>query len=210
MIQQIQSTKYSFILTLVAVFGLLFTSCDDSSTGSDEPESEIETNTVADLHAPNDNGTYVFYDLDSGTTVSDSASTDWDIAFSGTSVLTNSGTSGPGSGGAVVLDVAFDEVTMAPSSGFGVDSEEAAAITGWYNYTGQTGNPQHAILTLGKTIVLKTGDGNHYAKVEIMSYYQGSPDTSTEEFANFATRASSQYYTFQYAIQLEEGLRELE
>ncbi len=210
--KQIQN-KYLFVLPFLAVIGLtLFSSCSDSSTGSDDPEPEIEAQTVENLHASDEEGTYTFFDLETGSTVSsaDSASTEWDIAFSGTSVLVNSGTSGPGSGGAVVLDVAFDEVTIAPETGYVVDGAEEKAISGWYNYTGQTGNPQHAILTLDKTIVVRTADGNHYAKLEIMSYYQGNPDTSTDEFASFATRPASQYFTFRYTIQLTEGIRDLQ
>ncbi|MGB3590009.1 MAG: HmuY family protein, partial [Tunicatimonas sp.] len=71
---------------------------------------------------------------------------------------------------------------------------------GWYNYTGG-GNPPQAILTIpGRVIVLKTAQGN-YAKMEVLSYYQGNPDTSSEEFINFATRSQGKHYTFRYAVQ---------
>jgi hypothetical protein len=156
----------------------------------------------------------VYFSLKTGETV-DAAEADtenWDIAFRGTSILVNSGTSGPGEAGAIMLDVEFDNVEIAPSDGYSVDSDEQTAITGsggWYTYTGN-GNPAHAVISQDDvTIVLKTADGNHYAKMHIMSYYEDNPDTSTEEFASFQTRPASQYYTFKYALQQTEGLREL-
>lgn len=200
----------------MAVTGLLlFSSCSDSSTGS-EPVSEIQVEMIEDLHAPssreNPDARFVFFSLRTGQIVdaADSASTDWDIAFKGTEIIVNSGVSGPGGAGAVVLDMPFEEVEIAPETGYQADSEGAKAISDWYNYTGEMGNPKHAVIPLEKTIVVKTGDGQHYAKIDIMSYYEGNPDTSTEEFANFMTRPASPFFTFQYAIQLEEGLRDLQ
>ena len=40
----------------------------------------------------------------------DAASTKWDIAFSSTKILVNSGTSGPGLGGAFVFKGLFDDL----------------------------------------------------------------------------------------------------
>lgn len=217
MIHNYKSYKTSLILPFVAIISLLlFNSCSDNGSGPEEPESEIEAETVLDLHAPdtrsNPNARFVLFSLRTGQTVdiADSASTNWDIGFRGTSVIVNSGTSGPGSAGAVVLDTAFEEVTIAPETGYSSDTADTNAISGWYNYTGQAGTPQHAIISLDKTIILRTADGNHYGKLEIMSYYEGNPDTSTESFANLGTRPDGGYFTFRYAVQLEEGLRDLE
>ena len=202
---------------LAVITGLFFfSSCSDSSTGTEEPVSEIETQLVEDLFAPSDRSVpgskYVLFSLRTGQTVdlADSASTNWDIGFKGTSIIVNSGTSGPGSAGALMVDVAFDEVTMAPETGYKIDTEDVSAIDGWYNYTGN-GNPPHAVIIAeNKTAVLKTADDNHYAKLEFISYYEGQPDTSTEEFASFETRPESGHFTFRYAIQLEEKLRDLD
>ena len=215
MIQTIQ-TKYSVLLSFAAVLGLLlFTSCDDNSSGPDEPEPEVEVNTVADINA---DGQYAYFSLRTGELIdaADSASTNWDIAFNSTTILVNSGVSGPGSGGAIILDVPFESVSMAPSEGYAVDGEETLAIptgsgNGWYNYTGPQGNPPHAVFPLpDKTIVVKTADGNHYAKFEIITYYKGNPDTSSDEFVNNPFGREESYYTFRYAIQVTEGLRDLE
>lgn len=214
MIHNYIQNKYSYILPFVAVISmLLFNSCDDSSTGTEDPEPEIEANTVENVNA---DGQYAYFSLRTGEIVdqADSASTDWDIAFNSTAILVNSGTSGPGSGGAVVLDVAFNAVTIAPSDGYSVDGETLAIPTGtdngWYHYTGPTGNPPHKIIPLpDKTIVVRTADGNHYAKLQIISYYKDNPDLSSEEYQNNSEAYPHRYYTFEYVIQLTEGLREL-
>ncbi|WP_234567163.1 HmuY family protein [Rhodohalobacter sp. 614A] len=213
MIQSIQ-TKHSFLLSLLTVFGLLFfSSCDDNGSGSDEPEPEVEANTVEDLNA---DGQYAFFSLRTGEIVdsADSASTEWDLAFNATTILTNSGISGPGSGGAIVLDASFNSVAIAPAEGYNIDEAEILAIptgtdNGWYHYTGFEGTPPHGIIPLpDKTIVVRTADGNHYAKVQILSYYKGNPDVTSEDFNDEDN--PGRHYTFEYTIQLQEGVRDLE
>lgn len=200
-------------LILFTVAGLLLTSCDDNGTGPDN-ESVIEVHTVTDLQAfieaeegeAPEGPQFTFYSLVENEIVAreDSASDNWDIAFAGTTILINSGTSGPGEAGAVLLDVPFEAVVTAPTTGYTSDSEADFAVSGWYNYTAMSSQPFHAVLPYDdKTIVLKTADGNYYVKLQILSYYQGNPDTSTSEFANTDTRPESRYYTFRYAIQLD-------
>ena len=209
--------KPQLLLTPIIFFALVigFTACEDSGTGP-ENDFQVETHTITDIPAdttrPYTDITY--YSLRENTIVedTDSASTQWDIAFSGTTIYTNSGSSGPGEGGALVLDVAFDDLSIAPSEGYETDTDTLLAIptgsdNGWYHYTNQQ-EPQHAVLPLeNKTIVLKTADGNYYAKLNILSWYKDNPDTSTEEFANMETRPTGSMYTFEYAIQLN-GSRE--
>lgn len=205
------------LLNLSITLLVLFSACSDSMTGADEPISDIEIEQYEDLDAVGTDGKFTFFSMRTGEIVAaeDSTSTQWDIAIRGTSILINSGVSGPGNGGAILLDVPFGEVSIAPEEGYNIDKEENFAIptgsgNGWYTYTGQS-NPSNAILPIeNKTIVLKTGDGSHYAKLEIISYYEGNPDTSTEEFASFQTRPDGRHYTFRYALQQTEGLRELQ
>ncbi|PWN07672.1 HmuY family protein [Rhodohalobacter mucosus] len=209
--------KFQLFTLFIAV--LLFQACSDltSSVEEDVITSNLQTEIVEDLDATGTEGNYTFFSLRTGELVelTDSASTDWDIAFRGTGVITNSGVSGPGNGGALLLDVPFNDVSIAPESGYAVDSDEQLAIpggseNGWYTYTGRN-NPPFAILPMDDvTIVLKTADGNHYAKLEILSYYKGNPDTGSDEFADTNTRPESRFYTFRYAIQQTEGLRDLE
>lgn len=195
----------------VLVAGFVLASCDTFSSDSEEElavltAEDIPANVDGERGSPPD---FTFFSLESGEIVSgdDSASTRWDLAFSATTILTNSGSSGPGQGGAVILDVPFEDVDTAPSQGYDTDSESGLAIptgsgNGWYNYTGQ-GNPPNAILPIpDRTIVVRTAEGN-YAKIEILSYYRGNPDTSTDSFADQSTRPSSRYYTVRYVLQTD-------
>lgn len=202
----------TLLLSLIMAM-ISLTACDDSSTGTEEPTSDVEIQQVEDLEATGENGEFTFFSLRTGQQVehADSASADWDVAFKESEIIFNSGDSGPGSAGVLALDLDFDQVEIAPSEGYEVDGEELAIPAennnGWYTYTGNS-NPPHAMLPKEDyTIVVKTGDGNHYAKVEILSYYKGNPDTSSDEFVN--DRPDPRFYTFRYAIQQTEGLREL-
>ena len=192
----------------------VFTACDNGEPV--EPEA-LEVATVQDVPADPDAergaaASYTFFDLDTGTILSksDSATNSWDLAFAGTSILINGGSSGPGQGSAQIIDGVFDNITEAPETGFVVDAADAPAIptsgdNSWYIYTGEGGTPAHAILPVpGKVIALTTGEGK-YALVEIISYYEGNPDTSSETFADLSTRAASRYFTFQYVVQPDGG-----
>ena len=195
-----------FILLLSLLLTSAFIGCDDS-TGAEELQIEtriaedIPANPGADRGAPPN---YTLYNLERGEIVTDSVSSDWDLGFSGTNIIVNGGQYGPGNGSAVSLDVNFADVSLAPSSGL-----TAEMITDWYNYTGDRMQPMFAVLPIeDKTIVVHTGDGEHYAKVRIISYYEGNPDYTTDEFSNMQTRPASRYYTFEYTIQMD-GSREL-
>jgi hypothetical protein len=50
-------------------------------------------------------GKFTFYSIETGTVISsaDSNSKKWDIGLRGTTIITNAGTSGPGSGGAFIF-----------------------------------------------------------------------------------------------------------
>lgn len=191
------------ILTLIS---LLFAACSDNGVDSGT-EPDIETYTVTDLPANPDfvSGEaekFTLFSLINNEIVSpaDSVSNKWDIGFAGTTIIINNTVSGPGGAGAVMLDMPFEDVKTAPTQGYKTDTEEAQAISGWYNYTGM-GEPMHAILPIeNKTIVLKTADGKQYAKLRILNYYKGNPDFSSSEFTNLSTRSASRYYTFEYVI----------
>ena len=203
-------------LTLIATL-VLFTSCEEDAEGPDNVQADLEVQMAEDIPADPDvtrgpDGStpppsFTFFSLTDGEIVdkADSASTLWDIALAGTTILVNGGTSGPGQGAAQIVSGTFDELAEAPESGYQTDSETGFAIpagsgNGWYNYTGG-GNPPNAVIPIpGSVIVLKTAEGN-YAKMEILSYYEGNPDTSTEEFINFNTRPEGRHYTFQYVVQ---------
>lgn len=192
-------------LTLLVALPLLLASCVTSRPAAPPPVVTVE-----DLDARGEDEHFTFYSLRENRVVpvADSASTEWDLAFKATTVLVNGGTSGPGMGGAVVLeDTAFAAVTEAPpAEAFavdrGTDRTETAipggAGNGWYAYDFATGviSPRPVVL------VVRTADGR-YAKVAIESYYRGAPgpqDLDPEE--------GFRYYTFRYLFQ-PDGSRSL-
>ena len=143
---------------------------------------------------------YAYFSLANGKGVeaSEAKTANWDIAFSKTTIAVNGGTSGPGQGGALVLEQPFEAVTEAPKDGYKTDHDDTFAIPGgsgnaWYKYDMSV----HAIRPIiGRTLLVKTADGK-FAKVQIISYYKGAPEeVPTEE---------SSYFTFRYAFADENG-----
>jgi HmuY protein len=183
---------------------VLFASCKKEEAAVVEP---VKAETVKDLAAdpttvsstgqPVSAGKYTFFSFKNGAlTNADSATTKWDLAFKGTTILTNGGSSGIGQGGANILGGIFDEIKTVPASAtFNQDSKTVLAIPtgsgkGWYNYDA----PTNIISPIaGKVFLIKTADGK-YAKMEILSYYKGAPATPTGS-------SQSRYYTFRYVYQ---------
>lgn len=150
-------------------------------------------------------GKYAFFSLETNSWVSnaDSATTKWDLAFSGTTIRVNNVTSGPGNGGAFVYNGVFDALAQVPTdSVFKVDNHPISyAITrgsgkGWYNYDG----PSNLLTPIpGRVLVIKTANGK-YAKVEILNYYRGGVTPSAT--ASDEIKVSEQrYYKFRYTFQ---------
>lgn len=143
----------------------------------------LQTNGTDDL------SNIVYYDIDNQELVTEPGSSQWDIAFGATTIYANV----ENGGGILALNAPFETVTEAPTSGY---QDQNAS---WYTYTGQS-TPPHAILPKEDlTLVLYTPDGN-YAKLKILSYYQGNPDVTSESFINTQTRPASRYYTFEYEL----------
>ena len=170
--------------------------------------------TVEDLHAPQEggmgqpiSGPFTKFDFDTG--METDSETDWDIAFRATDIIVNGGSSmgtideptRNGDGGAYIAMGTMADVTEVDVSLFAQDSENGYAImsgsgNGWYTYTGP---PTFLVTpTAGRILVFKTADGK-FAKVEILSYYQGAPD-SPDAFTD-----QSRYYTFNYVYQPNSG-----
>lgn len=163
-------------------------------------DTKGEIHVIKDFSAATKPNTYHYFSLANGSEIAESEAktTQWDLAFSGTTILTNGGTSGSGQGGAIVLEQAFDTVTEAPKDGYKTDGGSGNAIASgsgnsWYKYDMTV----HAILPIvGRTIVVKTATGR-FAKIEFISYYKGAPEeVPTEE---------SKYYTFRYVLSDDNG-----
>jgi len=187
---------------LLLFSAISFSACDDDD---EAPVVQLEAELVADLNSVSTKNYTLFSFADNAIVLtSDSATSKWDIGFRGTSIILNSGTSGPGDAAGQTISGIFEEILEAPADGYSVDGDTKAIVGsgGWYTYTGEapTG-PKHAVLpNAGKNLVLKTADGKS-VKVEIISYYFGNPNTTTAEFADLATRPVSRYYTFRYIYQ---------
>ncbi|NQZ44804.1 MAG: IPT/TIG domain-containing protein [Flavobacteriaceae bacterium] len=136
------------------------------------------------------------------------STTEWDIAFRGTTIAINGGAvtgtadepERNGNGGASIATGTFADVVSAVGLDFTEDADGAFAIptgsdNGWYNY-----NP--ATFTIspipGRILVIRTHDG-HYAKVEVLSYYRDAP-AQPDAFVD-----ESRVYTFNYVYNPNVG-----
>lgn len=205
--------KFSLNSILLFVASLLvFSSC---SKEDEEPKPEpltVETasNIVADPIQIDPNsgrpigttGKFTLFSLREGKTIAntDSASNNWDVGFRGTTIIINGGAIRTGEGGAYLFDGLFDELTEIPESQvFGKDNSKTdlaiktGSGNGWYTYntTTNTINP-----IAGKIIVIRTGDGKGYAKIEITSYYKNAPQDPTT-----AGISDARHYNFRYVVQ---------
>ncbi len=195
------------LLPVLLLFVTTLSACDDSSTSAMDNAVPIVAERVTDLPSdpiiglvdgrPVGAGLYTFYSLRENRVVAreDSASTQWDVAFRGTTILVNGGTSGPGQGAGLLLDGIFSEITEAPASGFETDSENGPALkTGsgnsWYNY-----NPATNVVSPipGRVLVVRTAGGT-YAKLSMLSYYRGMPENPTGDM-------EARYVSFDYILQ---------
>lgn len=99
----------------------------------------------------------------------DSVSSKWDFALRLTTFLVNSNSGGPGNAGAIVQDGVYDNITTVPASGYAYDttaSQRAIKDGSWYDYNPVT----HSFVPkAGKVFIFRTGDGLHYAKMQLLS-----------------------------------------
>jgi len=213
--KHLYSARFS-ILLIAAGLVLSLSACDDSNPVAPEESVELEVLTVEDLPAdpatrlgprgPEGIGQYAFFSLRDNEIVlahdaenrADSASTEWDIALQGTTIRVNGGASGSGDGAAYVAEAAFEEVTEVDVDQLETDADDVLAIptgsgNGWYTYNANGNNIVRPIP--GRTLVIRTADGDGYAKIRIVSYYEGAPDDPA------TSDADARYYTFDYVYQ---------
>lgn len=206
------NTKNTFKTIAFAAICIAFTSCsnDDDNTPTTDP---IQAELVSNLHAPQTGGQgqpvggeFTKFDFETGMqTTSD---TDWDIAFRGTTIAVNGGTvtgtddepARTGDAGATIVTGTFASVATDEGLTFTQDADASFAIptgsdNGWYNYNFMT-NIVSPIP--GKVLVFRTTEGN-YAKVEILSYYEGAPTNPNPNVD------ASRYYTFNYVYNPNDG-----
>ena len=197
-----------FLTLLLA--SISFIACDSDS----DDLLPVVSIAVEDLHAPQEggmgqpiSGPFTKFDFDTG--METESETDWDIAFRASDIIVNGGASmgttdeptRNGDAGVYIVTGTMADVTEVEASLFTQDSGNGYAImsgsgNGWYTYAGP---PTFLITpTAGRILVFKTADGK-FAKVEILSYYEGAPE-NPDAFTD-----QSRYYTFNYVYQPNSG-----
>ena len=196
---------------LLAVLILFFTSCEKSSNNDIIIDEDVIT--FVELNASQYGinqtdtlltiGKYQKFSFSEGDTVSHD---NWDVAFSGTTIIINGGESfsdnQPNRSGDAAVYIAtgiMSDIKTVDVTKLIQDSFNSPAIANDYGFTGigwctYSGLPDHIISPIpGKILVFRTHD-NKYAKVEILSFYD---NPMTSEYGGF--------YTFNYVYQSEEG-----
>lgn len=199
-----------FFLVGAAFLFITFSSCSDDDKPAAAP---VQAQVVSNLHAPQTGGQGQpvggnFAKFDFKTGMQTTSDTHWDIAFRGTTIAINGGTATgttdeptrTGDAGATIVTGTFASVITAAGLTFTQDSATGFAIPtgsdlGWYNY-----NFMRNLVTPipGKVLVFKTRDG-HYAKVEILSYYQNAPANPDPNVD------PGRYFTFNYVYNPTAG-----
>ncbi|EDP94876.1 HmuY family protein [Kordia algicida OT-1] len=202
------------LLTFV-LLSIGFIACSNDDNDVTPVLLPVNSEAVSNLHAPQNggqgqpvSGTFTKFNFATGQeTTSD---TEWDIAFRGTTIIINGGTSlgttdepdRTGNGAVYITDGSMSTVTEVITENLVQDSSSSYAIAtgsgnGWYTYAGP---PSHLINpTPGKIIVIRTHDGK-YAKVEILSYYKDAP-ANPDAFVD-----ESRYFTFNYVYQPNDNV----
>ena len=149
-------------------------------------------------------GTFTFYSLETNSIIpsTDSATNRWDLGFRCTTIITNSGSSGPGQGGAFVWTGLFADLKSIPAdSTFRVDAAPNYAIPvgsgrAWYTYS----QAEQLVRPIpGKILVIRTSSGK-FAKVEILNYYKGGVTPAVTEPDSVKYKLQ-RHYTFRYTFQ---------
>lgn len=212
--------KKNQILMAMAIVASSFYACTDntnsmidtSNNGSYKVYTLNDVTVVQNLIAdtiigmssqgqPVGTGHFTFFSLKNRAIVplADSATNNWDVAFRGTTILTNAGTSGPGMGGAYVhVGIFADVISFNADSTIRTDAAPVYAIKtgsnkGWYVYDG----PNNLITPIpGRVLMIKGADGLLY-KIEINNYYKGglTPLATATDAIKLSTQ---RHYNFRY------------
>lgn len=233
--------KLSRHLCMLSVIALVITSCSKKNDPAPEkPIVDPVENTgsvpfykvqrVENFAAPTDDSNptapapTIYFSLENKQAApADYAQTSrWDVAFSGlyNSFLSgnngkngnNYGNGGPGTGGIMVLEKPFDQVTEVPADALfktgrsliGTDeSGDLGEGTGWYFYDfagtrkgDGSYEKQHVAYAMpeSRTVIVRTGNGN-YAKIKMISCYK---DAFTAD--KWFRSTPHMFFTFEYVL----------
>ncbi len=137
------------------------------------------------------------FETNARVATADSATTKWDFGMRFEKFIFNSGASGPGNAGVIIVNNTFESVTTAPETGYSLDTTRTnLAIRGdqWYTYNSanRTFSP-----TAGRTFVIRTAT-NKYAKMEVIS---ADPANDNGDLVVFPTRPTKIKYKIRFALQ---------
>mgnify|MGYP006946326716 CR=1 FL=1 len=186
---------------LAAVILLAIVSCKKDEKPTPAPVATIDF--LVNGSATQGNHDFFSFSTGNKVAVSDSNSTKWDFAMRFETFLVNSNASGPGNAGVQVLNTAFDNVTVAPESGYRYDTtvaQRAIKGTDWYIYNSIT---RTFAPVAGKTFVFRTAT-NNFAKLEVLS---ADPADNNGNPVVPPTRPTKIKYKIRYAYQ-SNGKRE--
>ena len=198
---------------LLSVLILFFTSCEKSSNNDIIIDEDVIT--FVELNASQYDvnildslviGKFEKFSFSEGDTV---IHENWDVAFSGTTIIVNGGDSYNdnqperiGNAAVYIATGVMSDIRTVDLSKLEQDNTSGPAIIddlgisgdGWASYDMST----HIISPIaGRILVFRTHD-NKYAKMEILYYYDSpNPDPSNGDYGG--------YYTFNYVYQSEEG-----
>lgn len=156
------------IIYATAAIAIFFTACSKDKTIVAPIPTTVTTKSIAVNFSSS--SAFTFFSFRDTTVIAntDSASSKWDFALRRTTFLVNGNASGPGNGGVILQEALYENVTMAPASGYAYDSsssQRAIKDGSWYDYNPST----HSFVPkAGKTFIFRTADG-HYAKMELLS-----------------------------------------
>ncbi len=123
---------------------------------------------------------WVYLRMSTGSVVTSTVGTEWDLAINRTRWRTNSGDSGEGVGGARIAPALYDAITGSPTHGFAVDVEAPvvgpaggvesanAVLNAWYDYDVNT----HQLTPKAQSYLVRGARGD-YAKLDILAYSEG-------------------------------------
>ena len=202
--------KLNLILSVLMLF---FTSCEKTSNNDIIIDEDVIT--FVELNASQYDvnildslviGKFEKFSFSEGDTV---IHENWDVAFSGTTIIVNGGDSYNdnqperiGNAAVYIATGVMSDIRTVDLSKLEQDNTSGPAIIddlgisgdGWASYDMST----HIISPIaGRILVFRTHD-NKYAKMEILYYYDSpNPDPSNGDYGG--------YYTFNYVYQSEEG-----
>lgn len=182
--------KYKSSLLLASVAMIVLTACKKDDVVV--PQLATENTTVLKVNF-SPLSPYTFFSFKNNAMVAnaDSSSIKWDFALRLTTFLINSNASGPGSAGVIMQSGVFDNVTVAPTTGYAYDTTTtklAIKDGSWYDYNRTTNS---FVPKAGRVFIFRTAD-NKYAKMEIVEANYDPFTGMTPSIINYKIRFTYQ------------------